>query len=121
MSMTALRGGVEFRANAVPTISVQLTRETMRMITDEVVPLFDGHAETGGCLFGPRSNVLDRAHINVTVAGGPTEETEHGARSAVTRRTGMARDVRRALSAWPRRGRRMASAPQVCALGAAPQ
>ena len=82
MSMTATtRGGVEFRANAVPTISVQLTRETMRMITDEVVPFFDGHAETGGCLFGPRSNVLDRAHINVTVAGGPTEETEHGARS----------------------------------------
>jgi hypothetical protein len=82
MSMTAsTRSGVEFRANATSTISVQLTGEAMRTISDEVAPYLDGHAETGGCLFGPRSNVLDSAHINVTVAGGPTSETEHGATS----------------------------------------
>jgi hypothetical protein len=82
MTMTAAtRGGVEFRANATPMISVHLTREAMRTISDEVAPYLDGHAETGGCLFGPQGNVLDSEHINVTVAGGPTDETEHGARS----------------------------------------
>ena len=82
MSMkAATRGGVEFRADAKPTISGQLTWEAMRTISGEVAPYLDGHAETGGCLFGPRGNVLDGANISVTVAGGPTGETEHGARS----------------------------------------
>lgn len=82
MSMTATtRGGVEFRARGTQALTVQLTAEAVRRISREVDPYLDGHAETGGCLFGPRSNVLDSAHINVTEAGGPTEETEHGATS----------------------------------------
>lgn len=82
MSMAATtRGSVEFRASAQPTVTMQLTAEAMRRIAREVAPYLDGHAETGGCLFGPRGNVLDSAHINVTQSGGPTDETEHCATS----------------------------------------